>query len=110
MEDIIALSIPIIGFFCLVLIVRAVLDSRDKRRFAETQTSEKLVQALADADLAKRKYSAQKWGLLFFSTGIGFIFIDVFQLSAKDPGAFGILVGAIGIGLLVLNYLQHKNS
>ncbi|ALT00243.1 DUF6249 domain-containing protein [Lacimicrobium alkaliphilum] len=107
MEDIIAVLIPIIGFVCLVVIIKAVLDSRLKRRLAETHASEELVRALTKADLDKRQHISLKWGILLVLTSIAFLLIEIFDLEAKDPGAFGILIGAIGLGLLVVHFLQR---
>jgi hypothetical protein len=107
MDDILALLIPIVGFVCLVAIVRAVVEGRLRRRLAETHASEELVHALTQADVARRKHQSLKWGLILLLTGVAFGLIELFNLSSQDPGAYGILIGAAGLGLLILHFLQQ---
>jgi hypothetical protein len=110
MFDILALLIPIIGFVCLVAIVRAVIDGRLKRRLAETHASEELLRALAQADEASRRNGALKWGLVMLLTGSAFLAIQLFGLSSEDPGSYGLLLGAAGIGLLLHHTLQRRDD
>lgn len=110
MDDILSLLIPIVGFICLVAIVRTVIDGRLKRRLAETHASEELVRALAQADEANRKRSALKWGLIMGLTGLAFVLIELFDLGSEDPGSYGLLLAASGIGLLAHHFLQRRND
>lgn len=110
MDDILALLIPIVGFICLVAIVRAVVDGRLRRRLAETHASEELVRAMAQADETNRKQGALKWGLVLGLSGVAFGLIDIFGLDTHDPGAYGLLLGAAGIGLLLHHFLQQRAS
>lgn len=110
MDDILALLIPIVGFICLVAIVKAVVDSRLRRRLAETHASEELVKAMAEADEQNRKHAALKWGLVLGVTGVGFGLIDVLGLNAEDPGSYGLLLGAAGVGLLAYHYIRKLDT
>lgn len=108
MDDILSLLIPMVGFVCLVAIVRAVETGRLRRRLAETHASEDLVRALAEADKASRRHGALKWGLVLVASGAAFVLIDVFGLGARDPAAYGILLVAAGAGLLLHHALQRQ--
>lgn len=110
MFDTIALLIPIVGFVCLVAIVRAIIDGRVKRRLAETQASEGMVRALVRADEAKRKHEALKWGLVMGLTGLALVIIELLNLGGEDPGAYGLLLGAAGAGLLLNHILQKRDA
>lgn len=110
MFDIIALLIPIVGFVCLVAIVRAVIDGRVKRRLAEMQASEGMVRALAQADEARRRHEVLKWGLVLGLTGFALFLIELFNLGSEDPGAYGLLLGAAGVGLLLSRTLQGRDG
>lgn len=110
MDDILSLMIPIVGFICLVAIVRAVVDGRLRRRLAETHASEELVRAITEADEANRKQGAQKWGLVLIMLGIALALIDVFDLGSQDPGAYGLLLAASGLGLLLHHLLQRREN
>ena len=109
MEDILAVSIPIVGFICLLLIIRVIGENRLKRRLAETHADADLVRAFTDADIRKREYNSLKWGVLLVMTSIAFLLIEILDLTAQDPGSFGLLIGAIGLGLLFAHFLQKKH-
>lgn len=110
MDDILSLLIPIVGFICLVAIVRAVVDGRLRRRLAETHASEELVRALAEADRDQRRHGALKWGLVLVASGLAFVLMEVFGLGSEDPAAYGLLLGCTGIGLLVHHVLQQHRD
>jgi uncharacterized protein DUF6249 len=110
MDDILSLLIPIVGFLCLVAIVRAVVDSRLRRRLAETHASEELVRALAETEREDRRTGALKWGLVLIASGAGFVVIDVLRLGSEDPAAYGLLLCSAGMGLLAFHLLQHRRA
>ncbi|MBY6204256.1 hypothetical protein [Halomonas denitrificans] len=110
MFDIIALLIPIVGFVCLVAIVRAVIDGRVKRRLAEMQASEGMVRELVRADLIKRRHELLKWGLLLGAIGLALVGIELLGLGSENPGTYGLLMGAAGAGLLVSRVLQGRDG
>ena len=110
MDDILSLLIPIVGFICLVAIVRVVIDGRLKRRLAETHASEELVRALVEADDANRKQGTLKWGLVSGLTGVAFVLIELLDLGSEDPGSYGLLLAASGIGLLAHHFLQRRDD
>lgn len=110
MDDILSLLIPIVGFVCLVAIVRTVVDGRLRRRLAETHASEELVRALAEADRDYQRHGAQKWGIVLVATGAAFVLIDVFDLGSENPAAYGLLLGCAGLGLLVHYTLQRHRG
>ena len=110
MDDILSLLIPIVGFICLVAIVRAVVEGRLRRRLAETHASEELMRAIAQADEANRKHGALKWGLVLGWSGVAFGLIDALGLDCNDPGAYGLLLGAAGIALLLHHFLQQRTD
>lgn len=101
MYDIIAILIPIVVAICIVIIFRMVLDTRLRRRLAETHSSESLVLALLQADEVARRKSSLKWGVVLVSLGVGCVIIDLLELGVEDPAAFGLLFLAIGAGMVV---------
>lgn len=110
MDDILSLLIPMVGFVCLVAIVRAVVDSRLRRRLVETHASEELIRALAEAERHDRRTGALKWGLVLVASGVGFVLIDVFRLGSENPAAYGVLLGCAGSGLLVYHLIQRRSD
>lgn len=110
MDDILSLLIPIIGFICIVFIVRVVVDGRVRRRLAETHASEELMRAMMEADARNQRQAALKWGLVLAASGIAFGIIDALGLTSADPGAYGLILGGAGLALLVHHLIQRHES
>lgn len=109
MEDILAVSIPIVGFICLVVIIRMLGEQRLKHRLIEMHASAELVKALTDAELRLREHNALKWGLLLLLLSLAFLLIELCNLTAGDPAAFGLLLGATGLALLCVHFQRKKS-
>ena len=103
-----ALLIPIVLFVCIVMAIKVVVDSRLRRRLAETNPSEELMKQMMAADEVARRLSALKWGLVLTLLGVAFGIIDGANLGSDSPGAWGILLAAAGIGLLAYHAVANK--
>jgi hypothetical protein len=100
--------VPISMFAAIVMAIKVVVDSRLRRRLAETNPSEELMKQIMAADETARRLSALKWGLVLTLLGIAFGIIDGAHLSSDSPGAWGILFAATGIGLLAYHAIANK--
>jgi hypothetical protein len=103
-----ALLVPIAFFLAVVMAIKVIVDSRLRRRLAETNPSEELMKQLMAADESARRLSALKWGLVLTLVGIAFGIIDGINLGSDSPGAWGILLAAAGIGLLAYHAIANK--
>ena len=103
-----ALLIPITLFVCIVMAIKIVVDSRLRRRLAETNPSEELMKQMMAADEVARRLSALKWGLVLTLLGVAFGIIDGVNLGSDDPGTWGILLAAAGIGMLAYHAIANK--
>jgi uncharacterized membrane protein YbhN (UPF0104 family) len=103
-----ALFVPIAFFLAVVMAIKVIVDSRLRRRLAETNPSEELMKQIMAADETARRLSALKWGLVLTLLGIAFGIIDAAHLSSDSPGAWGILMAAAGIGLLAYHGIANK--
>ena len=103
-----ALLVPISMFAAIVMAIKVIVDSRLRRRLAETNPSEELMKQMMAADEVARRLSALKWGLVLTLLGIAFGIIDATHLSSDSPGAWGILLAAAGIGLLAYHAIANK--
>lgn len=110
MEDIIALFIPMVGFVCLVGIVKVITDNRVRRRMAETHATEDLVRSMLEADERNRQEAALKWGLVAVLVGLSFGLIDIFNLPQDQPGAYGLVIAAAGFGLIAYHLLRKSGD
>ena len=103
-----ALLVPITFFLAVVMAIKVVVDSRLRRRLAETNPSEELMKQMMAADEVARRLSALKWGLVLTLLGVAFGIIDGVNLGSDDPGTWGILLAAAGIGMLAYHAIANK--
>jgi hypothetical protein len=103
-----ALFVPIAFFVAVVMAIKVIVDSRMRRRMAETNASEELFKSMLVADEQARRLSALKWGLVLTLLGGAFGIIDAANLGSDDPGAWGILLAAAGIGMLAYHAIANK--
>ena len=105
-----AVMIPIVLFICVVLAIKVIMDAKVRRRIAEANPSEELVKAMLIADEQSRRLSALKWGLVLTIVGVAFGLISALHLSPDNPGAYGLLIGAAGVGMLAYHALANRKS
>ena len=103
-----ALFVPIAFFFAVVMAIKVVVDSRLRRRLAETNPSEELMKQMMAADEVARRLSALKWGLVLTLLGLAFGIIDGANMASDSPGAWGILLAAAGVGLLAYHGIANR--
>jgi hypothetical protein len=103
-----ALLIPISAFICIVMAIKIIVENRLRRRLAETNASEDLIKSMLVADEQSRRLSALKWGLVMTLIGISFGLISALHLDSDNPGAWGLLIGAAGVGMLAYHGIANK--
>jgi hypothetical protein len=103
-----ALLIPISFFLAVVLTIKIIVDSRLRRRLAETNASEDLIKSMLQADETSRRLSALKWGLVLTLTGLAFGLISALHLDSDNPGTWGLLIGAAGVGMLGYHAIANR--
>ena len=102
--------IPITLFICIVMSIKIVVESRFKRRLAETHASEELIRAMLSADEQARRGAALKWGIVLTLIGVAFGLIDVLNLSPDSPATWGLLIGTSGIGMLGFHLISTRKA
>ena len=103
-----ALLVPITAFICVVLAIKVVVEARLRSRLAENNASEDLVKSMLVADEQARRLSALKWGLVLTLVGLSFGIISGLNLASHDPGTWGLLIGAAGIGMLAYHGIANR--
>lgn len=103
-----ALLIPITLFVCIVVAIKVVVEARLRKRMVESHVSEELVKSMLTADERNRRLSALKWGLVLTSVGVAFGLISALHLDSENPGAFGLLIGAAGVGMLAYHFIADR--
>ena len=102
------LLVPITAFICIVMAIKVIVEARLRSRMAETNASEDLVKSMLVADEQSRRLSALKWGLVLTLIGLAFGLISALHLDSQDPGTWGLLIGAAGIGMLVYHAIANR--
>jgi hypothetical protein len=100
--------IPIVLFVCVVMAIKIVVEARLRKRMVESHVSEDLVKSMLLADEQTRRLSALKWGLVLTSVGLSFGLISALHLDSNNPGSFGLLIGAAGVGMLAYHFIANR--
>ncbi|KFN43077.1 hypothetical protein [Arenimonas oryziterrae] len=100
--------IPISFFICVTVAIKAIVDARVRRRMVETNTNDELIKSMLLADEQSRRLSALKWGLVLVLQALAFAVIDAMNLSEPTPGAFALILGAAGVGLLGYHFVAKR--
>ena len=102
--------IPMVLFICIVMAIKVIVDARVRKQIAEANPSEELVKTMLLADEQSRRLSALKWGLVLTIVGVAFGLISALHLQSDNPGAYGLLIGAAGVGMLAYHALANRKS
>ena len=102
------LLVPITALICTVMAIKVIVEAPLRSRMAETNASEDLVKSMLVADEQSRRLSALKWGLVLTLIGLAFGLISAMHLDSQDPGTWGLLIGAAGIGMLVYHAIANR--
>jgi len=103
-----ALLVPIAAFASIVMAIKIIVESRLRGRLADTNASEDLVKSMLVADEQARRLSALKWGLVLTLVGLAFGLISALKLDGDDPGTWGLLIGAAGVGMLAYHAIANR--
>jgi len=103
-----ALLVPIALIVGIVMAIKIIVDSRLRRRLAETNASEDMIKAMLVADEQARRLSALKWGLVMPLLGLSFGLISTLHLESDNPGTWGLLIGAAGVGMLGYHAIANR--
>lgn len=103
-----ALLVPITLFIAVVMAIKVIVDSRLRRRLAESNASGDLIKSMLEADEQGRRLSALKWGLVLTLIGLSFGLISALHLESDNPGTWGLLIGAAGVGMLAYHAIANR--
>ena len=100
--------IPMVLFVCIVMAIKIVVEARLRKQMVETHVSEELVKSMLVADEQSRRLSALKWGLVLTAVGIAFGLVGAMHMDSDNPGTFGLLIGAAGVGMLAYHFIANR--
>ena len=102
------LLVPITAFICIVMAIKIIVETRLRARLAETNASEDLIKSMLVADEQSRRLSALKWGLVLTLIGLAVGLISAMKLDSQDPGTWGLLIAAAGVGMLAYHGIANR--
>jgi hypothetical protein len=100
--------IPIALFVCVTYAIKAVVDARERRHMVESNGSQELVRSLMEAEEARRRHSALRWGVVLLALGVGFGLIEATGWDHVGPGVIAVLLIAVGLGNLAAYMLARR--
>jgi len=100
--------IPMVLFVCIVMAIKVVVEARLRKKMVESHVSEDLVKSMLVADEQSRRLSALKWGLVLTTVGVAFGLVSALRLDSNNPGTFGLLIGAAGVGMLAYHFIANR--
>ena len=103
-----ALLVPIAAFLAVVMAIKIIVEARLRGRLADSNASQDLVKSMLVADEQARRLSALKWGLVLTLVGLAFGLISGLNLDGQDPGTWGLLIGAAGVGMLAYHVIANR--
>ena len=102
--------IPMVLFVCIVMAIKVVVEARLRKQMVENHVSEDLVKSMLVADEQSRRLSALKWGLVLTIVGVAFGLVSALHLDSDNPGTFGLLIGAAGVGMLAYHFIANRTK
>jgi len=108
MEDVL---VPL-GFFALVAyIAKLIRDTRIRRKALDSPLSEEAAEAFVHGgSFEPSTKSALKWGLVVLAIGVGLLFVDLLAISFESPVAYAVLLVASGIALLGYYLIEQDDQ
>jgi hypothetical protein len=90
-----------VSFFAFVLGTTKVLsDNWTKRKLIEARVSEDIIRALFRKESDPEMFAALKWGIVLAALGLGLIVSQYLPSRFEEPLAWGVVLMFGGVGLL----------
>lgn len=100
--------IPISVFIAFVMSIKIICDYLLRRRLSSSNGSQELITTMLQTDEQGRRLSALKWGLVLTLVGVAFGLISALHLDSNNPGTWGLLIGAAGVGMLAYHAMAGR--
>lgn len=102
--------IPITLFLSIAYAIKVVADMLVRRRLAESNGSEALVQSMLAGEAERARTGSLRWGIVMIAVAAGFGLIEAGGWNEMTPGVIAILLGATGVGNLAFYALAKRQG
>lgn len=103
------LLIPIVLFLCITYAIKAFIDARMRSKLIASNTSEELLRSLVKSEEQQARQASLRWGVVLTCLAVGFALIESFGWTDVTPGAIAVLLGATGVGNIIVYSIARKN-
>jgi hypothetical protein len=94
-------TLVLVGFFAFVLgITKVLADNWTKRKLIEARVSEDVIRTLFSKQSDPEMFAALKWGIVLVALGLGLIVSQYLPSRFEEPLAWGVVLVFGGAGLL----------
>ncbi|MFC3650593.1 hypothetical protein ACFONN_03505 [Dyella humi] len=106
------IAVPVVLFLCvtvgIVYIVSLLVNTRQRIKMLQVCGSKELVESVIQADTYRYQMSALRWGVLALMEAIAFGIIQAMGWTEINPGVVALLLGAFGLGSLLVFLLGRR--
>ena len=103
------LLIPIILILSITYTIKMWVDARTRRQLLAANASEELLRSMVKAEEQRGRQASLRWGIVLTCLAVGFALIESFGWNDVTPGAIAVLLGATGVGNIVV-YMMARNA
>ena len=101
-ETVVPIALFVALTFTIVSVARIISEGRTRRRLIEAGVTSDVARALTAGQYdAIGLHGALKWGLVMLALGIALIVVQFIPYRPDEPIAFGIVLVAVALGLLL---------
>ena len=94
-------AFAMVGFFAFILSITKVLsDNWTKRKLIEARVSDAVIRTLFRKESDPEMFAALKWGIVLVALGVGLIVSQYLPSGFEEPLAWGVVLVFGGVGLL----------
>ena len=100
LNDLVPLVVPLAFFWVISAVARTIAETRTRRRLIETNASPEFAAAvMTEARGDTALYDSLKWGLVIGAIGLALIVVQFLPYQPDDPIALGVVLvfGAVGL-------------
>lgn len=101
LDDLVPLVVPLGFFWALTALARTIADTRTRRRLIETKaTAEQAAAVMAAAQGDTALHDSLKWGLIVGAIGLALIVVQFLPFRSDEPISLGVVLVFAAAGLL----------
>jgi hypothetical protein len=108
LNELVPIVVPIAFFWAITAVARTIAEARTRRRLIDTKASPEFAAAvMTEARGDTALYDSLKWGLVVGAIGVALIVVQFLPYQADEPIALGVVL-VFGAGGLLAYYAAAR--